>query len=60
MEGLAYAPFYEYTMKQAIEEKFILDVVRKAPMTGWAPRPDEEETDGGYLAAAKSGGEDGE
>lgn len=27
-EGLAYAPFHEYTMKQAIEEKFILDVVR--------------------------------
>lgn len=27
-QGLAYAPFHEYTMKQAIEEKFILDVIR--------------------------------
>lgn len=36
------------------------NVVRKAPTTGWAVRPDEEETDGGYLAAAESGGEDGE
>ena len=27
-EGVAYAPFHEYTMKQAIEEKFILDVIR--------------------------------
>ena len=36
------------------------NVVRKAPTTGWAPRPDEEETDGGYLAAAESGDEDGE
>ena len=36
------------------------NVVRKAPTTGWAPRPDEEETDGGYLAAAEPGGEDGE
>ena len=36
------------------------NVVRKAPTTGWAVRPDEEETDGGYLAAAESGDEDGE
>lgn len=27
-QGLTYAPFHEYTMKQAIEEKFILDVIR--------------------------------
>lgn len=27
-QGQAYAPFHEYTMKQAIEEKFILDVIR--------------------------------
>ena len=27
-EGVTYAPFHEYTMKQAIEEKFILDVIR--------------------------------
>lgn len=26
--GVTYAPFHEYTMKQAIEEKFILDVIR--------------------------------
>ena len=36
------------------------NVVRKAPTMGWAPWPDEEETDGGYLAAAESGDEDGE
>ena len=27
-DGVTYAPFHEYTMKQAIEEKFILDVIR--------------------------------
>lgn len=27
-EGVTYAPFHEYTMRQAIEEKFILDVIR--------------------------------
>ena len=27
-QGRTYAPFHEYTMKQAIEEKFILDVIR--------------------------------
>lgn len=27
-ESVSYIPFHEYTMKQAIEEKFILDVIR--------------------------------
>lgn len=27
-DGVTYAPFHEYTMKQAIEEGFILDVIR--------------------------------
>ncbi len=27
-DGVSYVPFHEYTMRQAIEEKFILDVIR--------------------------------
>ncbi len=35
-EGVTYAPFHEYTMKQAIEEKFILDVIRNyTPYTSY-------------------------
>lgn len=49
---------FAYYLIQKLEERDITleNVVRKAPTTGWEPRPDEEETDGGYLAAAESGG----